>query len=261
MNKSSAPFVAPLFVPATSPERFAKAAASGTDAVIIDLEDAVASNEKVAVRDALRYAKSALIVRINGSTTPWFADDVAACKAQGVALIMLPKVENAKEIEHLKMLSNNIPAIALIESAFGLANARAIASSGVAQLAFGSLDFAADFGCAHEADALLFARSELVMASRLARIAAPLDGVTVSIDDAALLQQDSRRAASLGFGGKLCIHPKQIETVLAAFRPSADEIAWAKQIVLTADDAVANIGGTMVDAPVRLRARRILGRL
>ena len=259
INKNTAPCVAPLFVPATSPERFAKAAASGADAVIIDLEDAVASNEKVSARDALRSAKGSFLVRINGSNTPWFADDVAACKALDVAAIMLPKVERVAEIDHLNMLSNNIPVIALIESAFGLANARAIASSGVARLAFGSLDFAVDLGCAHEPDALLFARSELVMASRLAGIAAPLDGVTVAIDDSVLLQEDSRRAASFGFGGKLCIHPKQIETVLTAFRPSADEIAWAERIMLAADDGVVNVGGTMVDVPVRLRAQRILG--
>ena len=261
MNKNAVACVAPLFVPATRPERFAKAAASGADAVIIDLEDAVASSEKVASRDALRFAKSTFIVRINGSTTPWFADDVAACKAQGVAAIMFPKVERVAEIDHLNILSNHIPIIALIESTFGLANARAIASSAVARLAFGSLDFAADFGCAHEPDALLFARSELVMASRLAGIAAPLDGVTVSLDDSALLQEDSRRAASLGFGGKFCIHPKQIKTVLTAFRPSTDEIAWAERIMRVADDGVANVGGTMVDAPVRLRAQRILRRL
>ena len=261
MNKNAALCVAPLFVPATRRERFAKAAASGADAVIIDLEDAVGKAEKLAARDALRSAKGSFMVRINGSTTPWFADDVAACKAQSVALIMLPKVEKVEEIDHLYMLSNNIPIIALIESVVGLANARAIAASGVARLAFGSLDFAADLGCAHEPDALLFARSELVMASRLAGIAAPLDGVTVAIDDATLLRQDSQRAASLGFGGKLCIHPKQIETVLAAFRPSVDEIAWAQKIMLVDDDGVANVEGTMVDAPVRLRAQRILRRL
>ena len=249
---------APLFVPATKPDRFIKAAASGADAVIIDLEDAVASFEKVAARDALRSAKGSLIVRINGSNTPWFADDVAACRALSIAAIMLPKVESVAEIERLRMLSNNAPIIALIESAVSLANARAIAKSGVARLAFGSLDFAADLGCSHEPDALLFAKSELVLASRLAGIVAPLDGVTVAIDDVAVLHEDSRRAASLGFGGKLCIHPKQIETVLAAFQPSIDEIAWAKKIMLAADDGVVNVDGTMVDAPVRLRAQRIL---
>lgn len=252
---------APLIVPATRPERFAKAAASGTDAVIIDLEDSVASYEKVAARDVLRTAKGSFIVRINGSNTPWFADDVAACKALGVAAIMLPKVGSIEEIERLNLLSNNIPIIALVESAVGLANARGIAASGVARLAFGSLDFAVDLGCAHEPDALLFARSELVMASRLAGIAAPLDGVTVAMDDTAILLQESRRAASLGFAGKLCIHPKQIETVLVAFQPSKDEIAWAKKIMIVADDGVANVGGTMVDAPVQLRAQRILSRL
>ena len=253
--------IAPLFVPATMTERFAKAAASGADAVIIDLEDAVASTEKVEARDALRSANGPFLVRINGSNTTWFTDDVAACKALGVAAIMLPKVEKVGEIERLNMLSNNIPIVALIESAVGLANARMIAASGVARLAFGSLDFAVDLGCAHEPEALLFARSELVMASRLASIAAPLDGVTAAIDDVESLQQDSQRAASLGFGGKLCIHPKQIETVLAAFRPSADEIAWAQKIMLIVDDGVANVEGTMVDAPMRLRAQRILGRL
>jgi citrate lyase subunit beta/citryl-CoA lyase len=261
MTSNATSCLAPLFVPATSPERFAKALASGADAVIIDLEDAVATSEKAKARENLRFALGPFMVRINGSTTPWFADDVATCKTFGAAAIMLPKAERAEEMAQLQQLSNSIPVIALIESAKGLANARAIAASGVARLAFGSLDFAGDLGCAHEPDALLLARSELVMASRLAGIAAPLDGVTAAIDDQTLLKEDSRRAAALGFGGKLCIHPKQIETVQAAFRPTADEVAWAKKTMATAGDGVVNAEGAMVDAPVRRRAQRILSKL
>lgn len=254
---------APLFVPATRPDRFAKAATSGADCIIVDLEDAVAVTDKATARQILlstQLPKHPVMVRINSSSTDWFEADVALCKNLSVGAIVLPKAERVDEITLLQHLSNNIPIIALIEGALGLANARAIATSGVARLAFGSLDFAADLGCGHEPDALLFARSELVIASRLAGIAAPLDGVTAEIDDQDKLLQDSRRAVNLGFGGKLCIHPNQIEIVKQAFRPSADEITWAKKIMATVNVGVATVDGTMVDAPVRLRAQRILSK-
>ena len=126
-------------------------------------------------------------------------------------------------------------------------------------LAFGSIDFCADLGCAHTRAALSAARCEIVLASRLAGIGAPLDGVTTAIDDAAAIESDARHARELGFGGKLLIHPRQVAPALAGLMPDAAEIEWARRVVAAADGA-SRVDGAMVDAPVRLRAEAILSR-
>lgn len=253
---------APLFVPADRPERFARAAACGADAVILDLEDAVAASAKDVARAALTAGFTALpvIVRINASGTPWHAADVAAVAGLPVAAAILPKAEDAGTVAGVARALGR-PVIALIESARGLANARAIASAeGVHRLAFGSIDFCADLACAHLREVLLPARSELVLASRLAGIAAPIDGVTVQLDDPAASHEDAVHARALGMTGKLCIHPKQVAAVKRAFAPTAQEIDWARRVLASGDGAVS-IDGAMVDEPVRIRARAILSQM
>ncbi|MFT4149802.1 MAG: CoA ester lyase [Paracoccaceae bacterium] len=256
---SCAALRAPLFVPANRSERFARAAASGADAVILDLEDAVAAEDKETARAALETAFTDLpvIVRINAAGTPWHLADMATVSALRPAAVILPKAEDAAKAAGIAAASG-LPVIALVETAAGLANARAMAAAaGVVRLAFGSVDFCADLGCAHLREVLLPARTELVLASRLAGIAAPLDGVTVQLDDPALSHDDARHARDLGMTGKLCIHPKQIAPVLRAFAPSQAEIDWARRVLAAGGGAVAVDGG-MVDEPVRLRARAIL---
>jgi citrate lyase subunit beta / citryl-CoA lyase len=148
----------------------------------------------------------------------------------------------------------------LIESAAGLWSARAIAEApGVLRLAFGSIDFQVDLGIAD--DDLLTYRAAIVLASRVAGRIAPVDGVTTSIDDAALVRRDAERARALGFGGKLCIHPAQVAIVNAAFRPTEREVAWAERVVAAdaaAQGAAIAVDGRMVDRPVLLQARAIL---
>jgi citrate lyase subunit beta/citryl-CoA lyase len=255
--------VTPLFVPANRPERFAKAAGSGADAIIIDLEDAVAPADKAGARDAFVGAALpagvAVFLRINPSHTEFHEDDLAAARGKKLAGVMLPKAESPVEIQRIAA-GAGLKVIALIETARGIAAARDIARTpGVARLAFGSIDFCADIGAAHMRDALLAARSEIVLAARLGGLDAPLDGVTTAIDDAALVEDDARYAASLGFGGKLCIHPRQIAAALLGFAPTAAEIDWARRILAAGPGAVS-IDGAMVDAPVQARARRILQR-
>jgi citrate lyase subunit beta/citryl-CoA lyase len=149
----------------------------------------------------------------------------------------------------------------LVETARGLAACRDIAcAAGVTRLAFGSIDYAADLGMAHVRDALLIARAEIVLASRLAGLPAPIDGVTTAIDDDETIADDARYAAALGFGGKLCIHPRQIPPVRRGFAPSDAELAWARRIIVAPEGGAVSVDGTMVDAPVRLRARQILVR-
>ncbi|HZQ60584.1 MAG TPA: aldolase/citrate lyase family protein, partial [Casimicrobiaceae bacterium] len=148
----------------------------------------------------------------------------------------------------------------LIETARGLWNALDIArAAGVERLLFGSLDYQLDLSIRE--DELLHARSQLVLASRVAGIAAPVDGITATFDDPAVVRRDAQRAHALGFGGKLCIHPKQVPEVNAAFRPGAEEIAWAQRVVAAdaaAPGAAVAVDGKMVDRPVLLKAQAIL---
>ena len=256
--------IAPLFVPADRPERYAKATASGADAILIDLEDAVAPDAKAAARLAVCRQgalpnHNAVFVRVNGPMTAWYADDVAAVSKLPIAGVVLPKAESASDIQALSASLPGKPIIALVETARGLAAARDIARAAESlRLAFGSFDFCADIGVAHTREALLAARSEVVLASRLGDLPPPIDGVTTSIDDAALIADDARYAHMLGFGGKLCIHPRQVVPVRQGFAPSADEIAWAKRILSAGGGGAVSVDGTMVDAPVRRRAEQIL---
>ncbi|MFT6533770.1 MAG: citrate lyase subunit beta/citryl-CoA lyase [Limimaricola cinnabarinus] len=250
-----------LFVPANRPERFAKAAASGADAVILDLEDAVAREDKEAARAALdtRFTDLPVIVRVNAIGTEWHDADLAALRALGVAAVMLPKSETPETVSEVhRQLGGQMPLLALVESAQGLANARTIAAAqGVARLVFGSIDYCADLGCAHLREILQPARAELVLASRLAGIAAPVDGVTTDLSDPEITRSDASHARDHGMTGKLCIHPKQVAPTIAAFLPSDVERDWARRVLAAGDGAVA-VDGAMVDEPVRIRARTIL---
>lgn len=254
-------FTVPLFVPGNRPERFEKAAASGADAIIVDLEDAVAVDAKDSARAALRadFTDLPVLVRINGEGTPWHEDDLAAVARLPFAAVIVPKAELGGELA-ARAAKSAVPIVALVETARGLAEARQIAAlPGVSRLLFGSIDFCADLGCAHTREALLAARSELVLASRLARLTAPVDGVTASIDDRDEITSDARYALELGFGGKLAIHPRQIEAIRVGFRPSDSEIEWATKVLASGDGAAA-VDGAMVDEPVRARARAMLAR-
>jgi len=255
-----------LFVPGTRPDRFAKACASGAHAVIIDLEDAVPAAEKQSARDAVAdwlNPAQPVLIRINSAETAWFHEDAALCRAPGVAAIMLAKTEGVEHLRHLEaLLGKGVPILPLIETARGFANVKEIARDwAVRRLVFGALDFQLDLGIQGDREELLYFRSQLVLVSRLACIQPPVDGINTEIDDPEPLRADTLRARRFGFGGKLCIHPKQVAHVNAAFLPTEDEIAWARRIVSAAaasgGGAVAN-QGHMVDRPVILRAEQIL---
>lgn len=252
--------VAPLFVPANRPERFAKAAVSGADAIILDLEDAIAPDQKDFARSKLETAFTALpvFVRINAAGAAWHEADLAAVAALDVAGVILPKAEMGKSLDDIA--GGPHPVLALIETARGMADARSIAATaGVARIVFGSLDYCADLGLAHERECLLAARSELVLASRCAGIEPPVDGVTTSVDGSEIVADDARYARKLGFTGKLAIHPLQVGPIMDGFRPSPADVEWATRI-LESGNGVALVGNKMVDVPVRIRARQILER-
>jgi len=253
-----------LFVPGDRPERFAKACASGAHAVIVDLEDAVAPENKAAARAAVAawlHPDHPVIVRINAADTEWFREDCALAGRPGVAGLLLPKAERLEDIAALRAAGAPM-VLPLIETAAGYDQARTLAgAAGVQRLVFGSIDFQLDLGITGEDEALLAFRSGLVLASRLAGIAAPVDGVSTALDDPARLAADAARARQLGFGGKLCIHPKQVQGVNAAFSPSEAEVSWAKRVLEaagSANGAAIAVDGKMVDRPVLLRARAIL---
>jgi citrate lyase subunit beta/citryl-CoA lyase len=254
-----------LFVPGHLAGRFAKASASGADAVICDLEDAVPPELKdLARRHVANWltGSGAACVRINALNDPAHVADLAALRGlSDLRGVLVPKAEDPAGLEEVHAgLGGDVPVIALIETALGVHRAHELAGApGVERLAFGSIDFALDAGMAEDDQSMLFARSTLVIASRAHRISAPLDGVTTDLSAGDVAGAAARRAKALGFGGKLCIHPSQIAPVNDGFSPSKEDLAWAKKVVDQADESgVSSVDGHMVDKPVMERARAIL---
>ncbi len=262
-----------LFVPATSPDRFAKAAASGADRVVIDLEDAVSEMAKTEARRSLKNASLPdnvpLYVRINGCATEWFEEDIALVAKLPVAGILLPKAETADHVARAAAaLAKGQRIVAMIETAVGLWNILEVAKGpGVERLTFGALDFQEDTGITDELPndlELAYARSRIVIATRVAGIAGAIDSISTTLDDAELLSRDATRGRRCGFVGKLCIHPKQILPTHKAFLPSEKERDWAMGLMemLAArpenERGAFSYRGAMVDRPVMERARSIL---
>ena len=251
-----------LFVPGNRPNLFDKAWMSGADAVIIDLEDAVAPADKDAARATvaawLSPAKP-VVLRVTALDTPWFADDLTLSRHAGVAALMLPKAERA---DKLTALGVRVPLIPLIESALGLDNVRVIAQvPGVQRLAFGAFDFQFDLNLRARDEELGAFRAPIVLASRLADIGEPIDCPSDVIDDPHELQIQAARGKRLGFGAKLCIHPRQVAVVNQSFSPSAADIQWALRVIEAAQvsqGAAVALDGRMIDKPVILRAQRLL---
>jgi citrate lyase subunit beta / citryl-CoA lyase len=254
-----------LFVPGDRPDRFDKACSAGADVVIVDLEDAVPPTKKNEARAAIGNwlsAGKAVVLRINADTTEWFREDLHLARAPGVAGILLPKAERIDRALRKICTETGKFLLPQIETAQGFANARALASGpGVQRLLFGTLDFQMDLGIDGEGEELAYYRSEMVLISRLAGIQPPVDGPCTVLDDAAQLTADTRRAKRMGFGGKLCIHPKQVPHVNAVFAPTADELSWARRVVAAAAEskgAAVALDGRMVDRPVILKAEQIV---
>ncbi|MFJ7217414.1 HpcH/HpaI aldolase/citrate lyase family protein [Amycolatopsis sp. NPDC098790] len=256
-----------LFVPGNVPRRFAKAAAAGADAVVIDLEDAVRPEDKDTARaETLRWLTGGgqAWVRLNAAGTPWLDADLdAVADAAGLLGVLVPKAEDPAALAALPArLGPGTAVVALVETAAGLHRVHDVAAApGVARLAFGSLDLAADLRADDTREAMLLARSAIVLASRVAGLPAPIDGVTTVIHDADAVTTAARYVRSLGFGGKLCIHPAQVAPAARGLAHSEGEIAWAREVLQTAEGstgAVTGPDGRMIDKPVLDRARAIL---
>jgi citrate lyase subunit beta / citryl-CoA lyase len=247
-------------VPGSRPERFDKAVASGADAVILDLEDAVAPQDKDEARvNVAKWMASGgrAVVRVNGLGTRWFEQDLRL--AASASAVLLPKAEDEDEVGVVS--GGGTPVIALLETPKGVLNAERIcAHPAVVRAAFGNLDFAAHVGVdPGSIAALAHARSHIVYASSAAECAGPIDGVTTAIHDTDVLRSDASHARDLGFRAKLLIHPAQIGPVDDVFRPSEAELEWARSVLEGLSDGVGVVDGHMTDQPVIRRAQALLG--
>lgn len=257
-----------LFVPATRPDRFAKAAASGADRIIIDLEDAVAPDTKDDARESLAAAmlpdSVPVYVRVNGAATPWFERDLAAARKLRLTGILLPKADSPDDVARaVHRLPSDFQIVPIIETAAGAWNVLGVASSrNVERVVFGALDFQLDTGMLDEGGTLDFSRSRVTVASRVAKIGAPIDSVCLSINDDAQIAADAARGRRFGCCGKLCIHPNQVRVSNATFRPTGEEIEWATSVLAACasrpGDAVFSHRGALVDRPVIERANQIV---
>jgi citrate lyase subunit beta/citryl-CoA lyase len=273
-----------LFVPATSERKIDKAYLSGADGVILDLEDAVAVSEKPSARAAIAAIvatprHSPTWVRVNASTTPHCYPDLLAVCVPGIFGVVLPKAESAEEIRMIdwvmtqlekarELPQGGITLMAIVETARGLEAVSEIAKSSprLRRLIFGAVDLAADVGIDLEdgAGATAQARFAIACASRAAGIAAPMDTAFTNIQDLEALRATSIRARGLGYRGKCCIHPAQIEVVNAVFTPSAEDISRARRIVAAFEAAersgaaAVSMDGFMIDYPVADKARQLL---
>lgn len=253
-----------LFVPGVRPERFDKARNSGADLAIFDLEDSVLEQDKsqalenvlVALQSDSDSDGCGIVVRVNSNRLAIELPEIVRLAPSNTNLlgIMLPKAEHASDIPEL---SNGLQYIAIIESALGVKNVFDIAQHPhVQKLAFGSMDFAAEMD-SHSAALHDFARAQILLASKVAGISKPWDTPSAHITDLAAVESEARHAKSLGFGGKLVIHPAQIASVNKAFEVTAAEIEWAKKVLETSTGAT-QLDGQMVDRPITLQAERIL---
>lgn len=260
-----------LFVPGNRPERFDKALNAGAGAVIIDLEDSVAPQDKLGARSDLgKWYRANLgeadriIVRINDETTEWFDEDMALIRVSGIRGVMLPKAELVSQIARVgNALSEAGFVIPIIETAQGMLNVDAItATGGVQRLAFGTLDYAVDLDLTGDERGLIYPACRMALASKVAGIASPIAGVTADLGNEEILLADLAFARACGFGAKLCIHPKQVAAIHRALMPTDSELSWAQRVTAAAalGQGAVQVDGKMVDRPVLLKAQGILAR-
>jgi citrate lyase subunit beta / citryl-CoA lyase len=273
-----------LFAPGNHPRRVEKALTLDADAVILDLEDAIAIAEKPATRDAVvaayrRPRTGLLYVRVNAADTEFCHGDFMAIVKTGLDGIILPKVESAATIQTIDWLLGNLerehalPAggidlIPIVETAKGLRDIDAILGAGtrVKHCAFGAGDFTLDVNMiwSRGESELAYARARVVTASRAAGIEAPLDTVWVDLQDEEGLEASTRTALALGFQGKMCIHPNQIAVVNRVFTPTNAEVDFAARVVAAfaeaekAGSAAIQLDGKFIDYPIVYRAQRTL---
>jgi citrate lyase subunit beta/citryl-CoA lyase len=267
-----------LYMPASNPRAIAKARSLACDVVILDLEDAVAPDEKAAARDRVvaevgtgGFGTRELVVRINALDTPWGADDIAALRSIGVDAVLVPKISGAADLAAVRAAlgTDGPPIWAMIETCGGVlelpAIARAAAGSRLTALIAGTNDLAKELRCRPGVDRmpLIPALMAIVTAARAAGLVA-LDGVCNALDDPARLAAEAEQGAGLGYDGKTLIHPAQIAVANTAFGPTPDQLEWAQTVVAafadgaTADKGAIRLNGEMVERLHLAEAQAIL---
>ncbi len=273
-----------LFAPGNHPRKLEKVFNCGADAVLIDLEDSVAVSEKTVTRAlavaALQKPRSARgYIRINALDTPWCIDDLAAVVGPWIDGIVLPKTESVEQLrsvsahiaiyeQRFDMAIGKLELLPIVETARGIEAATDIAAADqrIVRLAFGGGDYTNDLNLEWTEDEqeLAYARARLTHASRIARIQPPIDTVVVQIKDKARFIRSARNGRQMGFSGKLCIHPDQVEPCNQVFSPSEDQILNAIVVVQAFDRAEAlgsasiQVDGQFIDYPIVEQARRLL---
>jgi citrate lyase subunit beta/citryl-CoA lyase len=276
-----------LFAPGNHPRKLEKVGTFGSDAIVLDLEDAVADAEKDAARELVRCAlptfrrPTAVMVRVNGPETGRMDEDLVAVTSDGLDCVVLPKVERPEILQQVDALLatlererglplGQVRLLALVETARGLVRCEEIAAAApprLLTLVFGLGDFSVDIGVdvSSSGEELLYARSRVVVAARAARLPAPLDGPYLDIPNLAGLELDCRRSRQVGFQGRVVIYPGHVETVQRVYAELADEEAEAcRRIVDSFEAAEASgsasiqVDGRFVDYPLYERAREKL---
>jgi (S)-citramalyl-CoA lyase len=263
-----------LFTPATKADRFARAAEVQADALIIDLEDAVALSDKQKARTAaVEYLEQPAegrlpcALRINAPVTRTGIEDLHSFLESPAApdYIILPKCDSPGFVSMVRSLldqaAKETQIIALIESAKGVEAVPDIVKSDVRPVAllFGAADMAADLGAKTAWETLLFVRSRIVQVAASAGVVV-VDSPFFDITDLEGLKGETKTAQDLGFHGKAAIHPKQISTINEVFAPSAEEVAKARQILAVNQQGVGSVDHQMVDEAVARKARLTLER-
>lgn len=265
-----------LFAPAVRPDLLRKMPRTGADAIVIDLEDATPPEAKDTGRAEMRSAVADLagqlpvLVRVNDDTTPWHDDDLDSLPTEGLAGIVVPKIETIAGLDSLAArLADrglDMPVIGGVETALGVADARSLLAHDVISAGyFGAEDFIADLGGVRTAsnDEVAYARAQIALAGRLADVTV-IDQIVADFTADDRCRRECLEARAMGYGGKLCIHPSQVSIANEAFLPSSEEIDRARRLLEAYDDAkaqgVASVAfeGQMVDEPVARQARRVL---
>lgn len=262
-----------LFAGATRADLVAKLDRAGADAVIVDLEDAVPAAAKDEARAALpalleTLGTTPVLIRVNAASTEWFAADLAAAAALPIAGVVVAKTEASGDLEAaIEQLGEGATVVAGIESARGVAEVETLLGAGATACYFGAEDYIADLGGRRSAggEEVLYARSRVALAARLAGVTA-LDQVVIDFRDDAAFERDAEAGRDIGYHGKLCIHPAQVEIANRVFAASEEELRRARDLIAAWEEAtergiaVAVFEGEMVDGPAVRMARATLER-
>lgn len=270
-----------LYMPGSNPRALEKGKGLPADALILDLEDAVAPDAKAdgrreiakALADRAGYGRRELVVRVNGLDTPWGHEDLGAMAKAGADAILLPKVDGAETVRQARRVlaqagaSAELPIWCMMETPRGVLHAEEIADEpGVECLVMGTSDLTKDLHAQHTAMRLpmLPSLGICLLAARAARISI-VDGVHLDLNDEEGFATACRQGRELGFDGKTLIHPKQIEPANAAFGPSPADVAWARKIIAAFEEAraagkgVVVVDGKLVENLHVAEARRLVG--